>query len=347
MAESSNKRLAGKVAIVTGSGRGIGRCEALLTAQQGAKVVVSDIGSDSEGGSTAANVADEIRAAGGEAVATTDSVVTMEGARRTVDTAVQSFGRLDILVNNAGLRGGNPIDKLTEEEWDRVVDSHLKSSFAMIKFAVPVFKGQGGGVIVNTGSEAGLGMIFNAAYSSAKEGIAGLTRTVAREQGRFGQHDPAAREREYRRGRMGEPGLPEMAADGKGAGAVLDGRSRSLGTQSHRTSRTGCGVGGLALHRRGRKHQRAILFRCRRGDRTLVRTGTHPQSRAARRLGSRLARFVRARGDDGRHHQPVSNRGSAQGRRVAGNASQRRGQARTDLYLGPGAYRTAARTRTP
>src|SRR6266436_3484694 len=103
MAESSNKRLADKVAIVTGSGRGIGRCEALLMAQQGAKVVVSDIGSDSEGGSTAANVADEIRAGGGEAVATTDSVVTMEGARRTVDTAVQSFGRLDILVNNAGL----------------------------------------------------------------------------------------------------------------------------------------------------------------------------------------------------------------------------------------------------
>jgi len=97
MAESSNKRLAGKVTIVTGSGRGIGRCEALLMAQQGAKVVVSDIGSDSEGGSTAANVADEIRAAGGETVPTTDSVVTMEGARRTVETAVQSFGRLDIL----------------------------------------------------------------------------------------------------------------------------------------------------------------------------------------------------------------------------------------------------------
>jgi 3-oxoacyl-[acyl-carrier protein] reductase len=99
---------------------------------------------------------------------------------------MQSFGRMDILINNAGLRGGNPIDKMTEEEWDRVVDSHLKSSFAMIKFAVPVFKQQGGGVIVNTGSEAGLGMIFNSAYSSAKEGIAGLTRTVAREQGRFG-----------------------------------------------------------------------------------------------------------------------------------------------------------------
>ena len=186
MAYSNKKRLAGKVAIITGSGRGIGRCEALLMAQQGAKVVVSDIGTDSEGASTAGKVADEIRAAGGEAISLTDSVSTMEGARRTVEQAVQSYGRLDILINNAGLRAGNPIDKLTEEQWDLIADSHLKASFAMIKFAVPVFKRQGGGIIVNTGSEAGLGMIFNSAYAAAKEGIAGLTRSVAREQGRFG-----------------------------------------------------------------------------------------------------------------------------------------------------------------
>jgi 3-oxoacyl-[acyl-carrier protein] reductase len=186
MAYSDKKRLAGKVAIITGSGRGIGRCEALLMAQQGAKVVVSDIGTDGEGASTAGKVAAEIRAAGGEAASLTDSVSTMEGARRTVEQAVQSYGRLDILVNNAGLRAGNPIDKLTEEQWDLIADSHLKASFAMIKFAVPVFKRQGGGVIVNTGSEAGLGMIFNSAYAAAKEGIAGLTRSVAREQGRFG-----------------------------------------------------------------------------------------------------------------------------------------------------------------
>jgi 3-oxoacyl-[acyl-carrier protein] reductase len=186
MAYSDKKRLAGKVAIITGSGRGIGRCEALLMAQQGAKVVVSDIGTDSEGASTAGKVAAEIRAAGGEAASLTDSVSTMEGARRTVEQAIQSYDRLDILVNNAGLRAGNPIDKLTEEQWDLIADSHLKASFAMIKFAVPVFKRQGGGVIVNTGSEAGLGMIFNSAYAAAKEGIAGLTRSVAREQGRFG-----------------------------------------------------------------------------------------------------------------------------------------------------------------
>jgi len=186
MAYSNKKRLAGKVAIITGSGRGIGRCEALLMAQQGAKVVVSDIGTDLEGASTAGKVADEIRAAGDEAVPLTDSVATMEGARRTVEQAIESYGRLDILVNNAGLRAGNPIDKLTEEQWDLIADSHLKASFAMSKFAVPVFKRQGGGVIVNTGSEAGLGMIFNSAYAAAKEGIAGLTRSVAREQGRFG-----------------------------------------------------------------------------------------------------------------------------------------------------------------
>jgi len=186
MADPETKRLAGKVAVITGSGRGIGRCEALLMARQGAQVVVSDIGTDGEGARTAEKVAGEIRSVGGEAVAVTENVATLEGARRTVEAALQLYGRLDILVNNAGLRAGNPIDKLTEEQWNLVVDSHLKASFAMIKSAVPVFKRQGGGVIVNTGSEAGLGMIFNSAYAAAKEGIAGLTRSVAREQGRFG-----------------------------------------------------------------------------------------------------------------------------------------------------------------
>jgi 3-oxoacyl-[acyl-carrier protein] reductase len=184
--QSAKQRLKGKRAIVTGAGRGIGRCEALLLAYQGAKVVASDIGVDLEGSSTALKVADEITAAGGAAIHTTESVATLTGAQRTIDAAVQSFGGLDILVNNAGLRAGNPIDRLTEEQWQSVLDSHLKATFAMIKFAVPVFKRQGSGVIINTGSEAGLGMIFNSAYAAAKEGIAGLTRSVAREQGRFG-----------------------------------------------------------------------------------------------------------------------------------------------------------------
>src|SRR5262249_1381039 len=186
MTDSETKRLAGRVAVITGSGRGIGRCEALLMARQGAQIVVGDIGTDEKGTRTAEEVDGEIKAVGGDAVAVTENVATLEGAGSTVEAALQSYGRLDILVNNAGLRAGNPIDKLTEEQWNLVVDSHLKASFAMIKSAVPVFKRQGGGVIVNTGSEAGLGMIFNSAYAAAKEGIAGVTRSGAREEGRVG-----------------------------------------------------------------------------------------------------------------------------------------------------------------
>jgi len=180
-----SRRLTGKVAIVTGSGRGIGRAEAIALAREGAKVVVSDFGTDSDGRSSAAGVAHEIHQFGGEAVAATEDLMTADGVRRTVDAAVQAFGGLDIIVNNAGLRGGNPVQKLTEEQWDTVVDSHLKASFLMIKYGVPLLRQRGGGVIINTGSEAGLGMVFNSAYASAKEGLAGLTRCVAREQSRF------------------------------------------------------------------------------------------------------------------------------------------------------------------
>ena len=179
------RRLVGQVAVVTGSGRGIGRSEALVLASEGAKVVVSDFGKDGEGRSLAQVVADEIRAAGGESLPVTEDLMTADGARRTVEAARDTFGGLDILVNNAGLRGGNPVHKLTEEQWDTVLDSHLKASFLTIKYGVPLMRARGGGVIVNTGSEAGLGMVFNSAYASAKEGLAGLTRCIAREQARF------------------------------------------------------------------------------------------------------------------------------------------------------------------
>jgi 3-oxoacyl-[acyl-carrier protein] reductase len=179
------RRLEGKVAVVTGSGRGIGRSEALQLARYGARIIVSDIGVDTEGRRTARSVADEIVANGGEAESVTEDLMVEAGAKRTIEAAVEYFGRVDIVVNNAGLRGGNPVDKLTEEQWDKVIGSHLKASFLMIKHAVPILRTQGGGVIINTGSEAGLGMIFNSAYAAAKEGLAGLTRSVAREQGRF------------------------------------------------------------------------------------------------------------------------------------------------------------------
>jgi NAD(P)-dependent dehydrogenase (short-subunit alcohol dehydrogenase family) len=181
----SAQRLSGKVAIVTGSGRGIGRTEALTLAREGAKVVVSDFGTNSERKSTAEIVADEIRQLGEEAIALSEDLMQSDGAKRTVEAALDRFGGLDILVNNAGLRGGNPVHKLTEEQWDSVLGSHLKASFLMIKHAVPPLRTRGGGVIINTGSEAGRGMPFNAAYAAAKEGLAGLTRSVAREQGRY------------------------------------------------------------------------------------------------------------------------------------------------------------------
>jgi 3-oxoacyl-[acyl-carrier protein] reductase len=197
--QNRGKRLAGKVAIVTGAGRGIGRCEALLLAAEGAKVVVNDVFIDHRGGADeaqiAAGVVAEIRAAGGEAIANGDSVASMQGAERIVNTALSEFGRLDVLINNAGnVRPGN-IYEMNEYDWDRVVQTHLKGAFAMIRFASPILCRQGSGVIVNTGSESGLGHATMTNYSAAKEGVIGLTRSVARELGRFGVRCNAIRPR--------------------------------------------------------------------------------------------------------------------------------------------------------
>ena len=193
------KRLAGKVAIVTGAGRGIGRSEALLLAAEGAKVVVNDVFIEDRGGpgesQIAVNVAAEIRGAGGEAIPNGDSVASMQGAERIVNSAMREFGRLDILINNAGnVRPGN-IFEMKEYDWDRVIQTHLKGAFAMIRFASPLFCRQGSGVIINTGSESGLGHPTMANYSAAKEGVLGLTRSVARELGRFGVRCNAIRPR--------------------------------------------------------------------------------------------------------------------------------------------------------
>jgi 3-oxoacyl-[acyl-carrier protein] reductase len=176
-------RLDGRVAIVTGAGGGIGKEHALLFAREGASVVVNDIGART--GADAAAVVAEITAAGGTAVANTSSA-TWSGAAEIVQTAIDAFGRVDILVNNATAGGNNDLWKFSEHEWDLTFEVNLKGYYALIREATPHLARQGGGAIVNTSSSSGFGHPSHVAYSAAKEGVVGLTRTTAKELGRFG-----------------------------------------------------------------------------------------------------------------------------------------------------------------
>ena len=183
-------RLKGKVAVITGGGRGIGRAHALAFAAEGAKVVVNDLGGAMDGTgadkSPADEVVDEIKKMGGEAVANYDTVATMEGGEKIIKTAIDTFGKIDILVNNAGVLRDRMIFNMTEEEWDTVISVHLKGHFTTTKFACIAFRQQKSGRIVNTASTAGLGNMGQANYSAAKEGIVGFTRTIARDMGKYG-----------------------------------------------------------------------------------------------------------------------------------------------------------------
>jgi 3-oxoacyl-[acyl-carrier protein] reductase len=183
------QRLIGKVAIVTGAGGGIGREHALLLAEQGAKVVVNDLGVGKTGDSemaSASRVADEIIALGGEAVPSAESVATTAGSEAIVAAGLDAFGQVDILVNNATLLHANDIWRLTEDQWDAVLDVNLKGYFLMARAVSPTMCERGEGVIINTSSGSGFGHPSMAPYASAKEGVVGLTRTIARELGRFG-----------------------------------------------------------------------------------------------------------------------------------------------------------------
>ncbi|HEY91146.1 MAG TPA: SDR family oxidoreductase [Dehalococcoidia bacterium] len=183
-------RLKDKVAIVTGAGGGIGRGEAIALASEGAKVVVNDLGGAPDGTGASSSMADkvveEIKAAGGEAVANYDSVATWEGGENIIRAALDAFGKLDILVNNAGILRDRMIFNTTEEEWDIVQKVHLYGHFFTTKHACVLFRQQRSGRIIMTSSGSGLGSMGQANYSAAKEGIIGLTRTVALDMGKYG-----------------------------------------------------------------------------------------------------------------------------------------------------------------
>ena len=183
-------RLEGKVAVVTGAGRGVGRGVALLLAEEGAQVVVNDLGCEVDGtGSSNApadSVVDQIKAQGGKAVANYDNVALMDGAESLVQQAVDAYGQLDVLVNSVGVLRDRMIYQMGPGDWDRVVLNNTKGTFAPIKFAAIVFRQQRSGRIVNMTSDAGLGEVGRSNYAAASEGIIGITRTVGRDLGRYG-----------------------------------------------------------------------------------------------------------------------------------------------------------------
>jgi NAD(P)-dependent dehydrogenase (short-subunit alcohol dehydrogenase family) len=184
--------LDGKVAIVTGSGGGIGRQHALAMSKEGAALVINDLGGARDGSGAGHNMADEvveeIKAAGGEAVANYDSVSSVEGGQSIVKTALDAFDKIDIVVNNAGILRDKSFANMTEDMWDIVVAVHLKGAYCVTHAVYNQMKEHGqGGVIINTSSTSGLNGNFGQSnYGAAKAGIAGLTRCLAIEGKKYG-----------------------------------------------------------------------------------------------------------------------------------------------------------------
>jgi NAD(P)-dependent dehydrogenase (short-subunit alcohol dehydrogenase family) len=180
-----------KVVLVTGAGRGIGRDFALALAREGAKVVVNDLGGTEKGEGAdrtpAMEVVGDIKAMGGEAIANYDSVTSFEAAQRMVNQAIETFGRLDGVINNAGILRDVIFHKMTEDDWDAVLNVHLKGSFNVSRAAATHFRERGQGAYVHMTSTSGLvGNFGQANYAAAKLGIVGLSKSIALDMQRFG-----------------------------------------------------------------------------------------------------------------------------------------------------------------
>ncbi|HWH97160.1 MAG TPA: SDR family NAD(P)-dependent oxidoreductase [Pseudolysinimonas sp.] len=179
-----------KVIVVTGAGRGIGRSIALLAGREGAKVVVNDLGVAPDGSGLdsgpAEDVAQEIRAAGGQATANFDSISDPDSAQRIIDTAVNTFGRVDAVINNAGILRDRIFHKMSPEEWEAVIHVHLDGYFYVSRAAAPYFKEQGSGAYVHFTSPSGLiGSVGQANYAAAKMGVVGLSTSIAHDMHRY------------------------------------------------------------------------------------------------------------------------------------------------------------------
>jgi len=217
--------LEGRVAVITGAGRGIGREHALLFAREGAKVVVNDLGGSNAGEGSdsgpACDVVEEITSAGGAAVANTENVATWDGAESVVRQAIDEFGRLDVLVNNAGILRDSFIAGMEETQWDAVIAVHLKGHFAMLRHAAAYWRAQSkegdqpNAAVINTASGSGVTLpnAGQANYGSAKAGIAAMTLIAAEELERYGVRVNAIAPIARTRLTLATPGMGSLMAD--------------------------------------------------------------------------------------------------------------------------------------